>query len=180
MTFLGPIWSTKSQHQHNPIPNNLKSCILKYKASTAACTGWDACGQVSCEEQYVCSTCGQASPSLAADTFWTMHDRATDSNNLQHQGHVLLHTHLPQAITSYSSYCADSIGKTEGCPATPASCLHLPPFTSFCPFASPVFYVLLAWPQHLLCKNQFTTLYMHFQHTYNKKYQYWNSYISRL
>ncbi|MPD00452.1 hypothetical protein E2C01_095925 [Portunus trituberculatus] len=91
-TLLAPIWSTKSQHQHSPIPYNLKSCILKYKASTAACTGWDACGQVSCEEQYVCSTCGQASPSLAADTFWTMHDRATDSNNLQHQGHVLLHT----------------------------------------------------------------------------------------
>ena len=41
------------------------------------------------------------------------------------------YTHLPGSIISYSSYCAESIGKTEGCPATLATCFHLPPSTSF-------------------------------------------------
>lgn len=39
MTFPAPTWSNNSPYQHSPIPYNLKSCILKYKASTAACTG---------------------------------------------------------------------------------------------------------------------------------------------
>lgn len=38
---------------------------------------------MSCVVQYVCSTCGQASPSLVAETLCTMQERATDSNNLK-------------------------------------------------------------------------------------------------
>lgn len=60
------------------------------------------------------------------------------------------YTHLPGAMISYSSYCAESIGKTEGCPATPATCLHLPPSTSF-------LLILSLCLSSLLCSTGMTT-----------------------